>query len=1004
MSGAKLLRMVGVLIALQAVGLGWAAAPRPPRDLEAIDPEGDQGTTIRLVFRRSLDDGNGANNATAYLIYRRVSGETFGHIGSVPATGADTYSYLATGLTPGVNYGLAVTCTNGTEESERVIVWRAPLDTAAPRPPRDLRAVDPPGDQGTNIKVIFRRSLDDGNGSNDVKLYTLYRRIAGVPFSKVATINANGSDEYAYVFTGLDTKVSYGFGVSCTDLAGNESELETVWKAPTDTMAPRPPRDLQLLDPKLDQGTSLRVVFRNSLDDGAAANDVKFYTIWKRRQGEVFTEAGKVNATGAAIYAYIVTGLTKDESWGIGVTCTDNWGNRSTMVTAWKTPTDTAAPRPPRDLVAADPPGDNGDRVRLVFRKSLDDGAAANDVVNYTVWRRIAEVSFAAIGDIPANGSATYEYLATGLTRNTNYGFGVTCTDISGNQSDMVIVWIKPQDTTPPGPPQDLLVADRPDDDGRAIRVTFARSSDDGAGAKDVQSYHIYQRTEGLDWQEVAVLPATGAANYARGFTGLTNGTNYGFAVEADDGVNRSERVIGWARPVDNTPPRPPRNLTVEDYPNDAGTSLRVRFDASPDDTVADREVTTYFIYRSTVATSLGTKVGEVIAKAALSYVFRDRDLIRGKTYYYVATAVGATGESSPSNQGNGKPLDDRPVAAPSNLTAADRPYDEGKAIDLEWSRSADDGGGLRHVDRYFVYRKQANLQTEPEKIGVVAAVGAATYQWTDTKVPLDLIIYEYTVRAVSVGGMLSDPAGPVRASSEHNSLLVFDPPTNLSARDVPSDSGGQIELTWYRSPSEDDIGPPPPPPLMVTQGGYGGEYEFYRRAAGQNYEERPTFVVSADGTNDPMTYVDKGLTNGTRYYYKVRYRRWNQISDFTAEVSAIPVVGTGTSAAAATSEPAIPGTLQVTLVDAPATVPAGTDLILTAVVSGPGRSSVALEWCMAGGSPARTSAVGGEGDYEAPLRLKTSRLARGSVVFVRAVASDGVSEVVSPAVTVTVE
>lgn len=1004
MSGSKLLRVASALVALQIVGLVWAAAPRPPRDVQAIDPSGDQGTTIRLTFRRSLDDGNGANNATAYRLYRRVSGETFSQIASVPATGADIYSYLATGLTPGVNYGFAVTCTNGSEESERVVVWKAPLDTAAPRPPRDLQAIDPAGDQGTNIKVVFRRSLDDGNGANDVKLYTLYQRISGTPFAKVATVNATGADTYAYVFTGLDTKVSYGFGVTCTDRSGNESEMETVWKTPTDTMAPRPPRDLQLLDPKLDQGTSLRVVFRNSLDDGGAANDVKFYTIWKRRQGEVFSEAGKVNAMAAAIYAYIVTGLTKDEKWGIGVTCTDKWGNRSTMVTAWKTPTDTSAPRPPRDLVALDPPGDNGDRVRLTFRKSLDDGAAANDVVRYTVWRRVAGVSFSPIGDIPANGSATYDYLATGLTRNTNYGFGVTCSDTSGNQSEMAIVWIRPQDTTPPGPPQNLVVADRPGDDGGAIKVTFGRSPDDGAGAKDVQSYHIFQRVAGQDWQEVAVIPATGAANYAKGFTGLTNGVNYGFAVEADDGVNRSERAIGWARPVDNTRPRPPRNLTVEDYPNDAGTSLRVKFDASLDDTPTDREVTAYYLYRSTVATSRGTKVGEVVAKAALSYVFRDRDLIRGKTYYYVATAVGATGESNPSNQGSGKPLDDRPVAAPSNLTAADRPYDEGKAIDLEWSKSADDGGGLKHVDRYIVYRKQANLQTEPEKIGVVSAVGTAKYKWTDTKVPLNLIIYEYTVRAVSVGGMLSDPAGPARASAEHNSLVVFDPPTNLSAKDVAADNGGQIELTWYRSPSENDIGPPPPPPLMVTQGGYGGEYEFYRRVTGGTYGDRPTFVVSADGTNDPMTYVDTGLTNGTRYYYKVRYRRWNQISDFTAEASAIPVVGTGTASAEAASTPSGDGTLQVALIGAPETVPAGTDLVLVAAVSGPEASTVALEWSLAGGAVARTSAVKGEGDYEAYLKVRTSRLARGSVLQVRAVASDGVSDVASQAVTVTID
>ncbi|MBU0607673.1 MAG: hypothetical protein KKI08_07280, partial [Armatimonadetes bacterium] len=159
-----------------------------------------------------------------------------------------------------------------------------------------------------------------------------------------------------------------------------------------------------------------------------------------------------------------------------------------------------------------------------------------------------------------------------------------------------------------------------------------------------------------------------------------------------------------------------------------------------------------------------------------------------------------------------------------------------------------------------------------------------------------------------------------------------------------------------------------------------------------------------------PMTYIDSGLTNGIRYYYKVRYRRYNQISNFTAEASAIPVnnisgasvaaVDDGTSATA--TAPA--AGLAVRLVQAPPTASVGQDLVLTAAVSGSqGAGSVYLQYSINGAAAARTAAVSGRGDFTARLRLKTNSLAPGAVVQVRAVAANGSQTAVSSIATITV-
>ncbi|MEI6504103.1 MAG: fibronectin type III domain-containing protein, partial [Armatimonadota bacterium] len=507
----------------------------------------------------------------------------------------------------------------------------------------------------------------------------------------------------------------------------------------------------------------------------------------------------------------------------------------------------------------------------------------------------------------------------------------------------------------------------------------------------DVTQYRIFKRTTSTASAQIATITASGATSYAYTVTGLTKNVKYAITILAWDGFQPSAAVVVWATPKDNIPPAPPTGLAVADVPGDDGKVLKVTFSRSADDAGATPKTTSYGLYRAGSETASGTKIMTITATKATSYQYLNTGLVAGQTYWYRVVAIGPTGTSAATARVSGTPVDNRFVRPPLNLTAADHPYDRGGTVDLSWARSGDDGAGANIVKTYYLYRKMANVQVSPTKIAQVTATAATQYRWSDTAVPLELILYEYTVKAVAANGAMSAAAGPAKAAAEDNNVLVFEPPTGFTVKDVASDAGGQLLLTWTRSVSEGDIGPPPPPPVIFNAAkvNYGGQYEFYRRTATGAYTALPTFTVNVAGTVDPMTYVDSGLTNATRYYYKMRYRRYNQISAFTAEASAAPAKGVAANKATTgdraggTLASTAPG-LSAALLSPPVRVVAGQNALLGVSVSASGRSAVCLEYAV-GSSVARTAAATGNGSYETQLPLRTAGLPAGTIVQVRA-------------------
>jgi hypothetical protein len=877
----------------------------------------------------------------------------------------------------------------------------------APAAPTNVQVADAPMDSGTALRLTFGKSADDGGGANNVISYKVFKRLPNQAAVYLAPVTAVSAATYTVTVGGLVAGQNYGIGVSAWT-GSVASAVTVVWATPVDNLTPQPPGSLTLTDPPADNGTTLQIAFGKSPSE-AVAGRVTSYMISKRVKGSPFTTVTSITATGNANYTYTVTGLTRGVKYGIGVRASD--GTRfSTYLSRWKAPLDTVAPGAPRDVVVINPPTDNGTTMQMRFTRSIDD-VIGGDVVAYRFYKRTATGSLTAAGSLKATKAESYSFTFKNLTVGVRYGFAVSAFDGS-SESEKVVVW---GDTGLPRPPRNVSLVDVPADNGDALKLLFTKSLDDGAGSADVTEYRLYMRTGTAPLALIATIAATGAETYQYVLQNLRRNVSYTVAVCAWDGFQGSTRINVTGAPEDNTPPAPPSGVTVSDVPNDTGTALLLGFNASADDNATQPEVARYIIYRGTSPTLAGTKIAEVTATKSAQYAYTNTGLTGGTLYYYWVLAAGASGVSAPTARVSGTPVDNRPISAPVNLTAADKPYDRGGVIDLGWDRSPDDGAGTRIVAKYFIYRRMANVQQDPAKIAEITATGATHYTWSDTQVPLELILYEYMVRAASSAGGTSAAAGPARAASEDNNVPGFNPPTSFTVADILGDSGGQLSLTWRRSTSEGEIGPPPPPPNVSSlsdapaKAGYGGEYEIYRRTSTGAYTDLPTFTVSAMGTVDPMNYVDSGLTNGTRYYYKVRYRRYNQISDFTAEANAVPVnnlnIGGSSTGSAATDDAApdaTPGGLSVTLVNPPSRLVPGQDVSLTLSVKGTGRSAVCLEYST-GAAMVRTAATVGTGDYQTQLKIRSSLLPVGTVVYVRAVViADGVT-VASPVTSLTI-
>jgi hypothetical protein len=114
-----------------------------------------------------------------------------------------------------------------------------------------------------------------------------------------------------------------------------------------------------------------------------------------------------------------------------------------------------------------------------------------------------------------------------------------------------------PPDTTPPDAPAGLTTADRPNDAGGAIDLTWTPSS-----SGDVTEQRLYRGTSSGSYPTLVVTFADNTTS-SHTDTGLTNGQTYYYVVRAFDGTNESVNSNeASATPTDNTSPPPGVTVT----------------------------------------------------------------------------------------------------------------------------------------------------------------------------------------------------------------------------------------------------------------------------------------------------------------------------------------------------------------------------------------------------------------------------------------------------------
>ncbi|MGO8672242.1 MAG: choice-of-anchor tandem repeat GloVer-containing protein [Capsulimonadaceae bacterium] len=262
---------------------------------------------------------------------------------------------------------------------------------------------------------------------------------------------------------------------------------------------------------------------------------------------------------------------------------------------------------------------------------------------------------------------------------------------------------------------------------------------------------------------------------------------------------------------------------------------------------------TSYSVYRGTVSGGeASTPIG-----TATSTAFTDTGATNGVKYFYTAAAVDSAGTSALSSEASATPEPPIP-ATPSGLTAT-----AGNAqVALSWTASTG-------ATSYSVYRGTASGGEASTPIGT-----ATSTAFTDTGVT-NGVKYFYTVAAV-------DAAGTSAHSNEASTTLAPNAPTRVTA----TAGNAQVGLSWTSS-------------YAATT------YAIYRGTTSGGESSTP--VASTTG----LSYTNTGLTNGTKYYYKVAAVNAGGTGVLSTEVSATPEPPVPVAPAGLT---ATPGNARVTL------------------------------------------------------------------------------------------
>ena len=360
-------------------------------------------------------------------------------------------------------------------------------------------------------------------------------------------------------------------------------------------------------------------------------------------------------------------------------------------------------------------------------------------------------------------------------------------------------------------------------------------------GGSPILDYVIEQRL--ADTSEWAVVDDGVDTGTSATVTGLTNGTAHHFrihAVNQDGPGGVSEEITATPRTVPGAP------LSMAAVPTNVSGQIRLTWTAPPD---GGSPVTDYIIHRSPNGTSGWTLVGDGVSTAT---TFVAAGLSNCTRYYFrvYAANVAGTGPASSivSTISRGVPT------APRSLVAA--PTNASGQVRLTWVSPLCDGGST--VTDYVIQRSPNGTTG-----WVTISDGVSTAAVYTVSGLVNGTRYYFRVHARNALGT-SLPSNLTSAIPR----TMPSAPRSLTA--AATGASGQIRLAWY---------------APVSNGGVAiSDYVIQRSPNGTT-----GWVTISDGVSTASAYTVTGLTNGSRYYFRVYARNAVGTSGPSNVANAIP-------------------------------------------------------------------------------------------------------------------
>jgi len=530
------------------------------------------------------------------------------------------------------------------------------------------------------------------------------------------------------------------------------------------------------------------------------------------------------------------------------------------------------------------------DDNKLDWTLSADDGAGANDVDHYDIYR--ADNSggpwdAAAIIDTVAAGTSTYIDYGKGEIDGITWWYVVRAVDLAGNVDANTNSVPEPSSGNQvPNAPLNPVPADAAAGVGTSPTLSVDVTDPDG-DPMDVAFYDASGPTL-IGTQNGVASGGTASVTWS----GLSESTTYQWYAVANDGEFDTASPTWSFTTIDTTPPAQPTILTVEHWGTsatqdvaggraltlgaEAGTYAATNaqdnvyhqlteanaggppptplqgYDITYDLTISGGTTSPYTLYIDAYVASEACDVSYQVNGGG--YALLGQITATSDTDTYLSWALSGVAASDlvqlnivDNERTNGEAVD---------ILYVDHIYIEssggGAATDhntVNWTLSTDDGGGANDVAEYRVYRSEFESGPWDESAHIVS-VPAGTTTYTDIDMGLaDVTYWWYVVRANDTSGNLD---GNSVSLQEPGGAVVDDVPLPVLNLSISVDGSNNPVLTWDLQAE----------PLNRTR----SEVRVFRSADRNTWTFAGDLVYTA-GVGD-LAWTDTGVSSGTYYYY----------------------------------------------------------------------------------------------------------------------------------------